>query len=93
MPKGGSFAYYTGALNGMELATFQLGHNYYRLTTEDMDEEECSNCLYDLDNGDDTTGTVNRDLYLAFNRVVSGRSDRNGAGTCEVKLSWECNIP
>ena len=73
-------------------ATVWLAHNYYRLKTNRIDTEMCDECLFDLNDGADDEGSVNRDIYLAFNRVISGRSDRNGYGTCMVKLAWVCNV-
>ena len=93
-PKGGVNASHAGALgHGTDNVTFWLAHNYYRLKTRQLDEEMCNVCLYDLNNGEDREGLVNRDLYLAFNRVVSGFSRRDGTGACSVRLSWVCNIP
>ena len=93
LPKGSELERHsTNTTAGVaDAATFWLGHNYYRLKTTKIDEETCSDCLYDLNNGADFEGKVNRDLYLAFNRVVSGNSGRDGFGTCKVQLSWECN--
>ena len=83
----------TGAVgSATSAATFWLAHNYYRLKTDTLDHELCDECLFDLNNGADDEGTMNRDLYLSFNRVNSGKADRNGYGVCFVKLSWVCNV-
>ena len=52
------------------------------------DEEMCSECLFALNGQFDKT--INTDIYVALNRVVSGRSDRNGYGVCAAELSWAC---
>lgn len=46
-----------------------------------------SEWLYALNGQPDTEGPVNYDIYAAFNRVVTGRSDRNGTGVSIVSVS------
>lgn len=49
-------------------------------------------CLFAL-NGQSDTGTVNQDLYLSLNRVISKYTSRYGYGVCNAKLSWVCMFP
>ena len=79
--------------SGRTFITLWISHNYYRLKNNQIDTEMCSDCFYDLNDGNNREGSVNRDFWLAFNRAVSGMSSRNGYGTCNVKLSWVCNVP
>jgi hypothetical protein len=46
-----------------------------------------STWLYALNGQADTEGPVNYNIYAAFNRVVSGRTDRVGSGVSSVSVS------
>lgn len=66
-----------------------IGNEYIRVTNDaGMDQELCSDCLYALNMQPDKT--VNQDIYVALNRVVSGTPSRNGYGVCAATLSWDC---
>jgi hypothetical protein len=45
-----------------------------------------SEWLYALNGQPDTEGPVNYDIYAAFNRVITGRTDRNGTGVSSVSV-------
>ena len=69
--------------------TIWIGNEYIRVTNDaGFDKHVCSDCLYALNGQPDAT--VNLDIYVALNRVVSGRKDRDGVGVCGATLSWEC---
>ena len=73
--------------------TFWLGDHFYRIINDaGLNTEICLNeCIFALFNqSDSSSGGPNFDIYLAFNRVVNGRSDRNGYGTCSARISWQC---
>ena len=76
-------------------ATVLLAHQYGRLIIngDELDKEWCNECFFELNDASDDQGPENRDLYLAFNRVINAaRSESDGYGVCSVKLSWVCNV-
>jgi hypothetical protein len=46
-----------------------------------------SEWLYALNGQPDTEGPVGYDIYAAFNRVITGRADRNGTGVSSVTVT------
>ena len=77
-------------------ATVLLAHQYGRLIMngDGIDEEWCDECAFELNDAVDTSGAENRDLYLAFNRLVQNEvpGAGDGYGVCSAKLSWVCNV-
>ena len=71
--------------------TIYVGNEYIRLTNDlGFDQENCNRCLYALNGQIDPTGSENTSIFIGLNRVVNGRSDRNGFGVCAATLSWVC---
>ncbi|XP_060076015.1 uncharacterized protein LOC132555678 [Ylistrum balloti] len=74
--------------------TFYVADRSYRVTNDQgLDATHCSECLFALNGQRDTKGgnhRINKDIYLAFNRVISS-SSRNGNGVCSVDLEWDCS--
>lgn len=62
-----------------ELAAAHNGHDYLLVNSFKM---------FALNGQADATGPVNDDIYLALNRVVTGRPDRYGNGLCKVSIGW-----
>lgn len=63
--------------------------NHYLKVANDggrLCERNCNKCLFGL-NGQITPGSINQDIHVAANRVISG-SYRNGYGLCFFKMSW-----
>ena len=77
-------------------ATVLLAHRYGRvqINGDEFDKEVCNDCLFELNDADDNVAPdSNRDLYLAFNRVVISEGQNfDSYGVCSVKLSWLCNV-
>lgn len=69
-----------GTVLGFEVAngSFCWNHQSYACVN--------SSWLYALAGQADFEGPVNYDVYAAFNRVVSGRTDRNGTGVASVSV-------
>ncbi|XP_025089846.1 uncharacterized protein LOC112561514 [Pomacea canaliculata] len=62
-----------------ELAAADNGHDYLLVNSFKM---------FALNGQADATGPVNYDIYVALNRVVTGRPNRNGVGLCKVSIGW-----
>ena len=79
---------------GVSQSIFWIGNEFYKFRNEvDVNDEVCQkDCLFALADQSDS-GPIrgrNRDVYLAFNRVVNGASSRNGYGTCHARIVWKC---
>ena len=75
--------------NVSSLLTVFIGNEYLRVTdSEGFDQEIRSKCLFALNNHPDIT--VNNDIFVAINRVVSYADYRDGYGICAASLSWVC---
>ena len=96
MCDGEAFKSYPGALGpSTTQITMLLAHHYGRviINGNEVDEEVCDECFYELNDTVDTEGPVNNDLYFAFNRSVrNGYLQADGYGVCSAKLSWVCNV-
>lgn len=76
--------------SGVNHVTLYVSNQHIRVTNDQgLDAKICSECLYALNGQSDAQG-INEDLFLGLNRVVTGRTDRNGVGVCSVKMSWLC---
>ena len=75
--------------NASTVLTIFIGNEYIRITDgAGFDKEKQSHCLFALNNHSDIT--VNQDIYVAINRVVSSANYRDGFGICAANLSWVC---
>ena len=67
--------------------TIDVGNEYIRVTNDlGFDQENCNRCLYALNGQIDPTGSENTSIFIGLNRVVNGRSDRNGFGVCAASV-------
>ncbi|KAH3878081.1 hypothetical protein DPMN_001963 [Dreissena polymorpha] len=85
---------YTDAvrLGSVNRTTLFISNEHVRITNNNgLNQILCHKCLFALNGQTDLgSGGVNEDIYIALNRVITGRSDRNGVGVCSAKLSWVC---
>lgn len=66
--------------------TIFVANNYVKITNDKgFEAKDCNRCIFAL-SGQDPNDRANT-LFMAFNRVISGRS---GTGVCNVNIRWEC---
>ncbi|KAL3884542.1 hypothetical protein ACJMK2_024676 [Sinanodonta woodiana] len=77
--------------NSAHWVTIYIGNEFIRVSTPLGDAFElCSNCLFALNGQADSQGTVNEDIYVGLNRIISSSQVGNGSGVCGVVISWAC---
>ena len=94
---GGVFDVQSGFLGpNTTRATVLLAHRYSRvqINGDEFDKEVGDECFFELNDAEDNVAPdSNRDLYLAFNRVVNSEEQNHDSyGVCSAKLSWLCNV-
>ncbi|XP_060604072.1 uncharacterized protein LOC132756946 [Ruditapes philippinarum] len=87
----GSFKTFADAIGpNVNQVTIYVSNQHIRIMNDQgFDEYVCDNCLYALNGQADSQG-INEDIYIGLNRVITGRSDRNGQGVCSATLTWIC---
>lgn len=85
------FASYSNATgSAVSSVTIYIGPQYFRVVNNlGFDESVCDDCMFALSGQSDNQGSINEDVYVALNRVVS-YTYRNGIGVCSATLSWVC---
>ena len=87
-------ATYTDAVKSGSVSrvTLFISNGHVRITNSNgLNQKLCDQCLFALNGqADPSYGGANEDIYIALNRVITGRSDRYGVGVCSAKLSWVC---
>ncbi|XP_052275399.1 uncharacterized protein LOC127874806 isoform X3 [Dreissena polymorpha] len=79
-------------LGSVNRVTLFISNEHVRITNDQgLNRILCHKCLFALNgSADPSSGGVNQDIYIALNRVITGRVDRNGVGVCSARLSWVC---
>ncbi|XP_033749027.1 uncharacterized protein LOC117333714 [Pecten maximus] len=86
---------FSGSLtpNVFNHVTVFVSNEHVRILTDagQVDEQVCDQCLYALaGQSDSSSGGINEDVYVSFNRMIRTSSGRIGFGVCSATVQWVC---
>ncbi|XP_033746883.1 uncharacterized protein LOC117332108 [Pecten maximus] len=73
--------------------TVFVSNEHIRFITDfgQVDEQVCHRCLYALaGQSDSSSGGINEDVFVSFNRMIRTSSGRIGFGVCTASIQWVC---